>query len=54
MVQGLSTPDPSLSPYTHISIRRGRATQYTPSGEPDGVAQHYTSAFSGVAHWAGL
>ena len=25
MVQGLSTPDPSLSP-THLSIRRGRAT----------------------------
>jgi len=30
MAQGLSTPDPSLSP-THPSIRRGRATttQYT-------------------------
>ena len=33
MAQGLSTPDPSLSP-THLSIRRGRATtthytQYT-------------------------
>ena len=25
MAQGLSTPDPSLSP-THLSIRRGRAT----------------------------
>jgi len=25
MAQGLSTPDPSLSP-THISIKRGRAT----------------------------
>ena len=25
MAQGLSTPDPSLSP-THISIRKGRAT----------------------------
>jgi len=25
MAQGLSTPDPSLSP-THFSIRRGRAT----------------------------
>ena len=28
MAQGLSTPDPSLSP-THLSIRRGRATHYT-------------------------
>jgi len=25
MAQGLSTPDPSLSP-THLSLRRGRAT----------------------------
>jgi len=25
MAQGISTPDPSLSP-THLSIRRGRAT----------------------------
>ena len=28
MAQGLSTPDPSLSP-THLSIRRGRATTTT-------------------------
>ena len=55
MAQGLSTPDPSLSP-THLSITRGRATttHYTPSGQPDGVAQHYTSPFPGVAHWASL
>ena len=31
MAQGLSTPDPSLSP-THLSIRRGRAiTTHVPS-----------------------
>jgi len=42
MAQGLSTPDPSLSP-THLSIRRGRVT-----------TTHYTSPFPGVAHWAGL
>ena len=46
MAQGLSTPDPSLSP-TQLSIRRGHATttHYT---------QHYTSPLTGVAHWASL
>ena len=52
MAQGLSNPDPFLSP-THLSIRRGRVTTayYT---HHDGVAQHYTSPFHGVAHWASL
>jgi len=56
MAWGLSTPDPSLSP-TQLSIRRGRATttHYTHHQvKPDGVAQHYTSPFPGVVHWASL
>ena len=58
MAQGLSTPDPSLSP-THLSIRRDRATtthytQWHTISLAVGVAQHYTSPFPGVAHWASL
>jgi len=54
VAQNLSTPDPPLSP-TQLSIRRGRTTttHYT-RHQPDGVVQHYTSPFPGVAHWASL
>ena len=40
MAQGLSAPDPSLSP-THLYKERSRnnCTLHTPSGQPDGVAQ---------------
>jgi len=51
MAQDLSTPDPSLS-RTHLSIRRGHAT--TTHYTHHGVAQHYTSHFPGVVHWASL
>ena len=53
MAQGLSTPDPSLSP-THLFIKRGRATttHYTHHQVSlNGVTQHYTSPFPVVAHW---
>ena len=56
VAQGLSTPDPSLSP-THLSIRRGRTTttHYTHHQvRHGGVVQHYTSPFPGVAHLASL
>jgi len=55
MAQGLSTPDPSLSP-THLSIRRGHATttHYTHHQVNLMVSQHYTSPYPGVVHWASL
>jgi len=53
MAQCLTTPDPSLSP-THLSIRRGRTTTTHYTHHQDGVTQHYTSPFPGVAHWASL
>jgi len=54
MAQGLSSPDPFLSP-THLSIRRGRATttHYT-HHQVSLVVSRNTSPFPGVAHWASL
>jgi len=53
MAQGLSTPDPSLSP-THLSIRRGRATttHYT-HHQVSLVVSHNTTlvAFLGLCIW---
>ena len=54
--QGLSTPDPSLSP-THLSIRRGRATttHYTHHQISLMVSRNTTLVPSlGVTHWASL
>ena len=44
--QSQSTPQP----YTPLYKERMRNnyTLHTPSGQPDGVAQHYTSPFSGI------
>ena len=50
MAQGLSTPDPFLSPkHLYKESSRNNYTLHTPSGKPDGVAEHYTSPFPGVA-----
>ena len=55
MAQGLSTPDPSLSP-THLSIRRGHATitHHQVSLMVSCNSQHYTDSFPGVVQWASL
>jgi len=47
-------PIPSLSPYTHLSLKKSSAasTFNTPSGKPDGVALHYTCPTPEVVHWA--
>jgi len=55
VAQGLSIslPVPSLSPYTHLSLKKREvALQHTPSGKSDDVALHYTCPTHEVVHWA--
>ena len=53
-VSPLPSAVPSLSPYTPLSLKRGRAatTLHTPLVYPDGVVLHCTSPIPGVLHWA--
>ena len=52
-VSPLPSHIPSLSPYTPLSKKVRSRNNYT-HHEADGVAQHYTSPFPRVVHWASL
>ena len=51
------TPVPSLSLYTHLSLKKREVAQHLQThttGWPDGVALHYTCPTPEVVHWASL